>query len=154
MARPAVDIYLVRTSLTTAEGFLSHEGRRIVRELATRIALNEEPAFDRVMTGPAPAAVQTAELFADRASFLGVVEVEAALAAGVPAEVLAPRILASGSVVAAVGDEPWLSALGAFLVGRPTFPPLVPAQVSVIRDRRPLHCFRPGEIGRSQLLVA
>ena len=44
--------------------------------------------------------------------------------------------------------------LGAFLVGRPTFPPLVHAQVSVIRDRQPAWCMRPGEMGKSLLLVA
>ena len=51
-------------------------------------------------------------------------------------------------------DEPLLSALGAFLVGRPTFPPLVHSQVSIIKDRKPAWCFRPGEVGRSLLLVA
>ena len=47
-----------------------------------------------------------------------------------------------------------VSRLGAFLVGRPTFPPLVPAQVSVIRDRQPAWCLRPGDLGRQLLLVA
>lgn len=127
----------------------------MVRALGNRIRLNEEPAFDRVVTSPAPAAVQTAELFADRVDYVGLVEVLAALSSGVPPQVVAPLLLAgAASSVLVVGDEPALSALGAFLVGRPTFPPLVPSQVSLIRDRRPAWCWRPGETGRSQLLVA
>ena len=144
----------MRSSLATDDGFLSIEGRQLVRALGSRIRLNEEPTFDRFVTSPAPAAVQTAELFADRVDYVGVVEVLPALAGGVPPQVVAGLLLARGSSIVVVGDEPALSALGAFLVGRPTFPPLVPSQVSVIRDHQPGWCFRPGEVGRSLLLVA
>ena len=144
----------MRSSLATDDGYLSLEGRQLVRALGSRIQLNEETSFDRFVTSPAPAAVQTAELFADRVDYIGVIEVLPALAGGVPPQVVAALLLARGSSVVVVGDEPSLSALGAFLVGRPTFPPFVPSQVSVIRDRRPGWCFRPGEVGRSLLLVA
>ena len=149
-----MDLALLRASLTTEEGHLSLEGRQIVRALGNRIRLNEEPSFDRFVTSPLPSAVQTAELFADRVDYIGVVEVMPALAGNVPPEVVAKQLLASGESIVVVGDEPFLSALGAFLVGRPTFPPLVCSQVSIIKDRRPAWCFRPGETGRSQLLVA
>lgn len=149
-----MDIYLLRASRTTDQGFLSLEGRQILRALGNKLRLNEEPSFDRFVTSPAPAAIQTAELFADRVDYVGLVEVLPALANDVPPQVVAPLLFASGNTIAVVGDEPGLSALGAFLVGRPTFPPLLPAQVSLIRDRQPAWCWRPGEMGRSQLLVA
>jgi phosphohistidine phosphatase SixA len=149
-----VDLALLRMSLATDEGHLSLEGRQIVRALGNRIRLNEEPSFDRFVTSAAPAAVQTAELFADRVDYIGVIEVLPALSGAVPPDVAAKQLLSRGESIVVVGDEPFLSALGAFLVGRPTFPPLVHAQVSIIKDRTPAWCFRPGEVGRSQLLVA
>lgn len=149
-----MDIYLVRASRTTEHGFLSLEGRQTIRALGNKLRLNEEPSFDRFVTSPLPAAIQTAELFADRVDYVGLVEVLPGLAKDVPPQVVAPLLFASGTTIAVVGEEPGLSALGAFLVGRPTFPPLLPAQVSLIRDRQPAWCWRPGEMGRSQLLVA
>lgn len=149
-----MDLALLRASLATEEGHLSLEGRQIVRALGSRIRLNEDPSFDRFVTSPLPAALQTAELFADRVDFIGVIEVLPALAGNVPPEVAAKQLLARGESVVVVGDEPFISALGAFLVGRPTFPPLAHAQVSIIKDRKAAWCFRPGETGRSQLLVA
>lgn len=149
-----MDLALLRASLATDEGHLTAEGRQIIRALGNRIRLNEEPSFDRFVTSPHPSAVQTAELFADRVDYIGVIEVMPALGGNVPAEVVAKQLLARGESIMVVGDEPLLSALGAFLVGRPTFPPLVHAQVSIIKDRKPAWCFRPGEVGRSQLLVA
>jgi len=163
----AVDILLLRSSIVVrdtpaetspevpeAHRFLSAEGRQIVRALGNRLRLNEEPSFDRFVTSPFPAALQTAELFADRVDYVGVVEVLPALAGNVPPQVIAPLLLARGSSIVVVGDEPSLSALGAFLIGRPTFPPLVHGQVSMIRDRQPAWCLRPGDPVKSLLLVA
>ena len=130
------------------------EGRQLVRALGNRVRLTEEPSFDRVVTSPLPAALQTAELFADRVDYVGVVEVLPSLAPHVPAQVTAPMLLARGTTIVVVADEPALSALGAFLIGRPTFPPLVHGQVSVIIAGQPAWCLRPGESGRSLLLVA
>ena len=110
--------------------------------------------LDRFVTSPLAAAVQTAELFADRVDYVGVIEVLPALGTTVPPQVIAPMLLARGSSIVVIGDEPSLSALGAFLVGRPTFPPLLHGQVSVIKDRQPAWCLRPGETTRSLLLVA
>jgi phosphohistidine phosphatase SixA len=137
-----------------AHAFLSLEGRQLVRAIGNKIRLDEEPSFDRILTSPLPACVQTAELFADRVDYVGVVEILPSLAGGVPPQVLAPTVLERGSRVALVGDEPHLSAIGAFLVGRPTFPPLMHAQISVIQDRKPAWCLRPGDLARSLLLVA
>lgn len=137
-----------------AHRFLSAEGRQVVRALGNRLRLNEEPTFDRFVTSPWPAAVQTAELFADRVDYVGVIEVIPALAGGVPPQVIAPMLLARGASIVVVGDEPALSALGAFLIGRPTFPPLVHGQISMIKDRQPAWCMRPGDPVKSLLLVA
>jgi phosphohistidine phosphatase SixA len=160
-----VDIFLLRSSLAfqgavddvpvpEAHRHLSIEGRQMVRAIGNKIRLNEEPSFDRVLTSALPSAVQTAELFADRVDYVGVIEVLPSLSSNVPPQVIAPLLLARGSTVLVVGDEPALSALGAFLIGRQTFPPLVRAQVSVIRDRQPAWCLRPGDLGRQLLLVA
>lgn len=149
-----MDVFLLRTSLLDDGAHLSAEGRRIVRAIGNKIRLTEEPAFDRVVTSGAPAAVQTAELFADRVDFVGVVEVLPQLTGSVPAEVTVPLVVAKGSCILVVADEPDLARLGAFLVGRPTFPPSAHGQVSMIRDRRPEWCLRPGELARAQLLIA
>jgi phosphohistidine phosphatase SixA len=155
-----VDIFLLRSSVTRDDSvpetqrYLSLEGRQLVRAVGNRLRLNEEPSFDRFITSPFPAAVQTAELLADRTDYIGVIEVLPILTAQTPASVIAPLILAHGSTIIVVADEPVLANLGAFFVGRPTFPPGVHAQVSLIRDRQPAWCLRPGELGRSLLLVA
>ena len=137
-----------------AHRHLSLEGRQLVRALGNKVRLTEEPNFDRVVTSPLATATQTAELFADRVDYIGIVEVLPSLANSVPPQVVTPLLLAHGTTILVVGDEPGLSALGAFLVGRPTFPPLVHAQLSLIRDRKPAWCMRPGELGKSLLLVA
>jgi len=157
-----VDIFLLRSSIAAddspavneAHRHLSIEGRQLIRALGNKLRLSEEPSFDLIFTSPHATATQTAELFADRTDYVGVIEVMPALAGGVPPQVIAPLLLSRGSSIVVVGDEPSLSNLGAFLVGRPTFPPLLHAQVSVIRDRQPAWCLRPGETTRSLLLVA
>lgn len=149
-----MNVFLVRTSLVAdSQRHLSLEGRQMVRALGNKIRLNDEPTFDRFLTSPDPAAVQTAELFADRTDYVGVVEVLPLLAEQTPPSVIAPVILARGTTIAIVADEPLLATLGAFLVGRPTFPPAVHAQVSFIQNRQPVWFLRPGEMQR-QLLVS
>jgi phosphohistidine phosphatase SixA len=157
-----MDVYLLRASLTAGDAsaadahrHLSAEGRQIIRALGNRVKLNEEPSFERMVVSPLASALQTAELFADRVDYVGVIEVLPSLASGVPPEVIAPLLLAGpGASVVVVGEEPGLSSLGAFLIGRPTFPPLMKGQLSVIHDRQPAWCLRPGELARSLLLVA
>lgn len=158
-----MDVYLVRSSLVVDDSpevpapnrYLSAEGRQILRAIGNKLRLTEEPSFDRVITSPLAAAVQSAELFADRVDYVGVIEVLPTLAAAsAPASVIASSILERGQTVAVIADEPVLASVGAFLVGRPTFPPALHAQVSFVRDRTPVWCLKPGESGRSQLLVA
>lgn len=157
-----MDVFLLRTSLAEdlspevpeAHRFLSREGRQLVRALGHVVRHGESLAFDRIVVSPSAVAAQTAELFAERVDFLGVVEVLPALAPGVPPQIAAPLLLAGrGAKVVVVADEPALSALGAFLIGRPTFPPLLHAQLSVIEDRKPGWSLRPGESTRSLLLT-
>ncbi|MBX3231942.1 MAG: histidine phosphatase family protein [Labilithrix sp.] len=150
-----MDVYLLRTSLVDeGAAFLSAEGRRMIRALGHKLKMTEEPSFDRFVVSPEPAAVQTAELFADRTDYVGVVETLPLLVGSTPAEVIVPLLSARGSSIVVVADEPILGTIGAFLVGRPTFPPAVPGQVSFVRDRTPEWLLRPGEIGRQVLLVA
>jgi phosphohistidine phosphatase SixA len=149
----AMNLYLLRSSLVDgAKHHLSLEGRQIVRAIGNKIRLTDEPHFDRFVTSPAPAAVQTAELFADRTDYVGVIEVLPLLAEATPASVIAPVLLAQGTSVVVIADEPLLASIGAFMVGAPTFPPSVHSQVSFIENRRPAWFLRPGEMQR-QLLV-
>ena len=149
--------HLLRASLSEGDSeshrFLTQEGRRLVRALGTKLR-DYQPAFDRMVVSPSPAAVQTAELFAERVDFLGVIEVLPSLLSSVPAKVAGALVQTRGESIVIVGDEPGLSALGAFLVGRPTFPPGVPGQLSVIRDRTPEWYQRPDDIGRGLLHIA
>jgi phosphohistidine phosphatase SixA len=153
-------IYLLRSSMAgpvdapDAHRYLSAEGRQVLRAIGSKIRLTEEPCFDRVISSPLPAVVQTAELFAERTDYVGVIETLPLLTPETPPSVIAPLVLERGEAVLVVGDEPVLSVLGAFLVGRPTFPQLVHAQVSVIEDRKPAWCLRPGDLARQLLLVA
>jgi phosphohistidine phosphatase SixA len=156
-----VDIYLLRPGLPEDEAapdahrYLSLTGRQKLRAVGTKLRqLEPNLELDRIVVAPTALAMQTAELFAERLDFLGAPEVLAQLVAGVPAQVVAPSILARGEHVVVVADEPCLSELGAFLAGRPTFPTTVRAQVSLLRDRRPEWVFRPDTHGPTPLLLA
>ena len=148
-------IFLVRASLRDPSGaFLSLEGRQMIRAVAAKANREEPLAIDRIVTSRDAACVQTAELLADRVDFLGVIEAAEYLDERVPAQVAAPRILERGSAIAIIADEPLLSSLGAFLVGRPTFPQLDPAQISLIADRAPVWYLRANTPLRLPLNVA
>lgn len=151
-----MDVWLMRTSLVDSGAhYLNAEGRRIVRALGTKLKLSDEPSFDRFVVSPEPAAVQTAELFAERTDYVGLIETLPLLAdPKSPGSVIVSQLLQRGSSVVVVADEPILASVGAFLVGRPTFPPALHGQVSFVRDRKPEWFLRPGEIGRQVLLVA
>lgn len=151
-----MDVWLMRTSLVdSGTAYLNAEGRRIVRALGTKLKLSDEPSFDRFVVSPEPAAVQTAELFAERTDYVGLIETLPLLAdPKSPGSVIVSQLLQRGSSVVVVADEPILATVGAFLVGRPTFPPALHGQVSFVRDRKPEWFLRPGEIGRQVLLVA
>lgn len=149
-------VYLVRQSLSTEAGHLTIEARQATRQISNKLQMTEEPNFGRVVCAPSPAAVQTAELFADRTDYIGVVEVLGLLGdPTTPASVIAPLLLAStAETILVVADEPLLATVGAFLVGRPTFPPSLHTQVSVVDGRKPMWTLRPGEIGKQLLLIA
>jgi phosphohistidine phosphatase SixA len=150
-----VDVFLLRSSLTdTGTAFLNAEGRRMVRALGNKLKLSDEPSFDRFVVSTEPAAIQTAELFADRTDYVGVIETLPLLATQSPGQVIVSHLLERGSSIVVVADEPMLATVGAFLVGRPTFPPAIHSQIALVRDRRPEWFLRPGEIGRQALLVA
>lgn len=159
-----MEIYLLRpgsSSASSSETHLSLEGRQVIRAIGSKIHLTEEPNFDRFLVSPDVAAVQSAELFADRNDYIGVIEALPLLAdPNTPPAVIAAKILETKSplkefaTVLVCANEPLLASIGAFLVGRPTFPPAIPGQVSVVKDRKPAWCLRPGELARQLLLVA
>ena len=47
-----------------------------------------------------------------------------------------------------------MSALGAFLCGRPSFPPFRKAQVSLVEDGKPMWFINPDTLERDRLLLA
>ena len=144
-----VRIYLVRhaeavpedVALRDDDRWLTARGREHARGLA-RLLRDEKVEVDAVVSSPLPRAMQTAELVADGLDYLGVVEVLPALRPGadrifVPARIAAEELVRRGERVLVVGHEPMISSLGAFLLGRPSFPPLRTAQACAIEDRAP-----------------
>lgn len=154
-------VYLVRHSLAVQEHagladpqrYLSEEGRRLMLEVGAKLAA-DGVAFDALLTSPLVRAVQTAELLARAIGFDDVVTTLPALSPGVPPEAAAGQLAARGSAIAVVGHEPGISALGAFLVGRPSFPPLRPGQVSLVEAGRAMWTLHPGTLELERLLVA
>jgi phosphohistidine phosphatase SixA len=143
---------------------LSLIARQQTRAIGRKVMAAFEPSFAHVVSSAEPACVQSAELFADRIEYLGVIDVWRELGAGLPAAVLAKRLMTLASAAATagmlsqnilvIGDEPWLSALGAALVSRPTFPQLMHAQVSCIENGMPRWFFRVESETYAPLLVA
>ena len=150
-----METWLLRTSTCDDDAskserarFLTLEGRRIVRALGNKIKMTEEPIFDRVLASPDAASVQTAELFADRVDYVGVVEVMPELETGVPPQVAAPLLLARGERVLVVTAEVQVLVVLAGVV-------LLPDRAVVARAvglgdgvvQRPLEGRRPGGVG-------
>lgn len=124
---------------------LSATGRTTVRGVAHRLKVEiVDLDLIAIVSAPLPAAVQTAELVAGALDYLGVVRVMPELVSPTPAETQLRAILALGEVVLVVADEPFLSSLGAALVGRPSFPTFVPGQVALLENRRPFGTWREG----------
>ncbi|MEO8877170.1 MAG: histidine phosphatase family protein [Polyangiaceae bacterium] len=145
----------MRSSVPETDGLhLSLAGRQLVRAVGNKLRLDDAPSIDRVVVSPEPAAIQTAELFADRLDYVGAIEIASSLLPGVPAEIAATQLMTQGESIIVVADEPTLSALGAFLVGRPTFPQLDRAQISAIEDRKPTFYLRANTLARLPLNVA
>jgi phosphohistidine phosphatase SixA len=76
------------------------------------------------------------------------------LAPGVPPRAAAAELASRGASVAVVGHEPSMSALGALLSGRPSFPPFRTGQVSLIEDGQPVWWLDPETLQIDRLLIA
>jgi phosphohistidine phosphatase len=137
-------IYLVRHGDAISEEiagsdrdrWLSPRGRETARILAR--LLREQPVeVDAVLCSPLPRAVQTAELVAGGLDYLGDIASRRCLEPSAQPRVAAELIFASGGAVLVVGHEPSISTLGAYLLGRPAFPPFRTAQCCAIEDGKP-----------------
>lgn len=143
-------VYLVRASLTVdapaevarASRHLSLKGRQVARAVGKSLA-ERGVSLDALYASPEFAAVQTAELLADRLDHLGEVRVLHGASSGLATRAAASVLTAAGESVAFVGEEPWLATLGAWLVGTPAFPPGKPAQASLVEDARPVWTLDP-----------
>src|SRR5438128_2135765 len=137
-------IYLIRHGEAVSEDdagsdrdrWLAPRGREHARVLG-RLLREQNVAPDAVLASPLPRAVQTAELVATGIDYLGHVATLRCLVPDAQPQVAAREILAAGGSVIVVGHEPSISALGAHLLGRPSFPPFRTAQCCAIEDGKP-----------------
>jgi phosphohistidine phosphatase len=152
---------LMRHAAAVAEGpglidehrYLSEKGRQTARRVGAALA-TQALAIEAIHTSPLVRAVQTAELVAQATLFAGEVSVLFGLAPGFPPEVLAERISVLEHVVLLIGHEPGISTLGACLLGRPSFPPFRPGQISLIDNGLPQWTLEPETLAFNRLLVA
>ena len=107
--------------------WLSRRGRDAARGLA-RLLREQDVQLDALISSPLPRAMQTAELVAAGLDYLDEIVTVPALAPGCHPRRVAEQLAALGAAVAVVGHEPGISGLGAFILGRPAFPPLRTAQ--------------------------
>lgn len=143
-------IYLIRhaqavsasAAVPDSSRYLSAEGRQVARAVG-RTLRAEEIEFDAILVSPLTRAVQTAELIADAVDFLGVIETTSALVPGAQPPPAAELLVSKGGAVAAIGHEPLMSGLGAFLLAREGFPPLRPGQVCLIENGEPKWSLNP-----------
>ena len=150
----AVKLYLIRhadavpedVAGSDSERWLSARGREAARGLA-RLLREQQVDLDAIVTSPLPRAVQTAELIANGLDYLGVITVVPGLAPGCHPRRVAELLSSFGSSVAVVGHEPGISGLGAFVLGRPAFPPMRTAQCCAL-DRG-----TPAFTARADLMV-
>jgi phosphohistidine phosphatase len=139
-----VRIYLVRHGDAVPEEdagsdrdrWLSPRGREAARILG-RLLRETRVEPDAIVCSPLPRAVQTAELVAASVDYIGHIESWRCLEPSAQPRVAANQLAALGKSVIVVGHEPSISALGAFLLGRPSFPPFRTAQCCAIEDNKP-----------------
>jgi phosphohistidine phosphatase len=139
-----VKIYLIRHAEavpedeagTDADRWLSARGREAARGLA-RLLRDQRVELDGIATSPLPRAVQTAELVAAGLDYLGPITVVPGLAPGCHPRRAAEQLGTLGHAVAVFGHEPGISGLGAFVLGRPSFPALRTAQCCAIEQGAP-----------------
>lgn len=133
--------------------WLTPKGRQVARAVGRKLR-EHGVVVDAVVTSPLVRAVQTAELVAEGLDFIGAVEALLPLAPGVPSRVAAEEVASRGAVVLAVGHEPGISALGAWLCNRPAFPPFRKGQISLVEDGRPGWWLDPDTMRIEPLMVA
>jgi phosphohistidine phosphatase len=137
-------IYLVRHGDAVPEDeagsdrdrWLSPKGREAARVLG-RLLRETNVSPDAIVSSPLPRAVQTAELVAAGVDYIGHIASLRCLEPSAQPRVAAGMIASLGASVVVVGHEPSISALGAFLLGRPSFPPFRTAQCCAIEDGKP-----------------
>ncbi|HSD85921.1 MAG TPA: phosphoglycerate mutase family protein [Kofleriaceae bacterium] len=137
-------IYLVRHGDAVPEDdagsdrdrWLSPRGREAARILG-RLLRESRVEPDAIVSSPLPRAVQTAELLATSLDYIGHIESWRCLEPAAHPRIAAGQVGARGLSIVVVGHEPSISALGAFLLGRPSFPPFRTAQCCAIEDGKP-----------------
>ena len=137
-------IYLVRHGEAVPEEdagsdrdrWLSPRGREHARVLG-RLLREQNLSIDSIVSSPLPRAVQTAELIASGVDYLGAIASWRCLEPSAQPHVAARDLPGAGAGVIVVGHEPSISALGAHLLGRPSFPPFRTAQCCAIEDGKP-----------------
>jgi phosphohistidine phosphatase len=137
-------IYLVRHGDAVPEEvagsdrdrWLSPRGREAARILG-RLLREQRIEPMTIVCSPLPRAVQTAELLAASLDYLGAISSWRCLEPSAQPRVAAGQISTLPGATIVVGHEPAISALGAFLLGRPSFPPFRTAQCCAIEDGKP-----------------
>src|SRR5512143_1691689 len=137
-------IYLVRHGDAVPEEdagsdrdrWLSPRGREAARILA-RLLREQRLDPDSILCSPLPRAVQTAELLAQGLDYIGTIVSLRCLEPSAHPRVACGEITAAGGTVVVVGHEPSISSIGAFIMGRPSFPPFRTAQCCAIEDGKP-----------------
>ena len=139
-----MQIYLVRHGDAVPEEdagsdrdrWLSARGREAARILG-RLLREQRIEPDAIVCSPLPRAVQTAELVAATIDFLGPIVSLRSLEPAAQPRIAANAIASAGGAVVVVGHEPAISSRGAFLLGRPSFPPFRTAQCCAIENGKP-----------------
>jgi phosphohistidine phosphatase len=137
-------IYLVRHGDAVPEEdagsdrdrWLSPRGREAARILG-RLLREHGIAPDTIVCSPLPRAVQTAELLAASLDYIGAISSWRCLEPSAMPRIAATQVGAAGASVLVVGHEPSISSLGAYLLGRPSFPPFRTAQCFALEDGKP-----------------
>lgn len=149
-------IYLVRHGDAVPEEdagsdrdrWLSPKGREHARVLG-KLLREQGIAPDVILSSPLPRAVQTAELLAQALDYIGVVTSLRCLEPSAQPHVAANQIAQRMGSVIVVSHEPAISGLGAFLLGRPSFPQFRTAQCCVLEDGKPTFTAR-ADLGQIQ----
>jgi phosphohistidine phosphatase len=137
-------IYLVRHGDAVPEEdagsdrdrWLSPRGREGARVLG-RLLREHGVSPDVILSSPLPRAVQTAELIAQALDYFAPIASRRCFEPSAQPRVGADELRAAGASVLVVSHEPAVSSLGAFLVGRPSFPQFRTAQCFAIENGAP-----------------